>query len=111
MGKFWSLLFLAVPVLGSLCNLAGMLTSTGPLAHWLPKISSCEVVCAEKCGWGHYKMKGRLVVDSLKDHTAYIDSLISKHFQRSYSGEYEAERVQPPLATRSHLGKLAGGVL
>ena len=23
-----------------------------------------DIVCAELCGWGHYKMKGRLIVQS-----------------------------------------------
>ncbi len=37
MGKFWSLLFLCVPVLGTAMYLVGMLSSTGPLAMWFPE--------------------------------------------------------------------------
>ena len=27
-----------------------------------------DLVCAELCGWGHYKMKGRLTVESREDY-------------------------------------------
>ena len=37
-----------------------------------------DLVCAELCGWGHYKMKGRLTVDSDEDYEAYLDDLDSK---------------------------------
>jgi cytochrome c oxidase subunit 2 len=32
-----------------------------------------DLVCAELCGWGHYKMKGRLTVESRKDFQAWLD--------------------------------------
>ena len=31
-----------------------------------------EIVCAELCGWGHYKMKGRLTVESRKAFDAWL---------------------------------------
>jgi len=31
-----------------------------------------DLVCAELCGWGHYKMKGRLVVESRADFDAWL---------------------------------------
>lgn len=34
-----------------------------------------ELVCAELCGWGHYKMKGRVVADSEADFATYIREL------------------------------------
>jgi len=33
-----------------------------------------DLVCAELCGWGHYKMKGRLTVESRKDFDAWLES-------------------------------------
>lgn len=31
-----------------------------------------DIVCAELCGWGHYKMRGRLVVQSRADFDAWL---------------------------------------
>lgn len=31
-----------------------------------------DLVCAELCGWGHYKMKGRLTVESREDYEAWL---------------------------------------
>jgi len=30
-----------------------------------------DIVCAELCGWGHYKMKGRLTIESQEDFDAW----------------------------------------
>lgn len=32
-----------------------------------------DLVCAELCGWGHYKMKGRLTVQSQDDYKKWLD--------------------------------------
>ncbi len=32
-----------------------------------------DIVCAELCGWGHYKMRGRLVVQSRADFDTWLD--------------------------------------
>lgn len=34
-----------------------------------------DLVCAELCGWGHYKMKGRLTVESRDKFEAWLESL------------------------------------
>jgi cytochrome c oxidase subunit 2 len=34
-----------------------------------------DLVCAELCGWGHYKMKGRLTVESRKDYDAWLQKI------------------------------------
>jgi heme/copper-type cytochrome/quinol oxidase subunit 2 len=31
-----------------------------------------DIVCAELCGWGHYKMKGRLTVESREDYERWL---------------------------------------
>jgi cytochrome c oxidase subunit 2 len=42
-----------------------------------------DLVCAELCGWGHYKMKGRLTVESKQDYERWLAQL---------KKEQEAER-------------------
>ena len=32
-----------------------------------------DIVCAELCGWGHYKMKGRLTVESREDFDKWLE--------------------------------------
>jgi len=34
-----------------------------------------DLVCAELCGWGHYKMKGRLTVETREDFEAYLERM------------------------------------
>jgi cytochrome c oxidase subunit 2 len=34
-----------------------------------------DLVCAELCGWGHYKMKGRLTVESREEYEAWLEQL------------------------------------
>ncbi|HEX3872425.1 MAG TPA: cytochrome c oxidase subunit II [Pirellulales bacterium] len=34
-----------------------------------------DLVCAELCGWGHYKMKGRLTVESRSDFDAWLKKI------------------------------------
>lgn len=31
-----------------------------------------DIVCAELCGWGHYKMKGQITVESRSDYDAWL---------------------------------------
>jgi cytochrome c oxidase subunit 2 len=32
-----------------------------------------DIVCAELCGWGHYKMKGRITIESREDFNRWLD--------------------------------------
>ena len=34
-----------------------------------------DIVCAELCGWGHYKMKGRLIVESRDDFDTWYKKM------------------------------------
>ena len=36
------------------------------------EIGTYDIVCAELCGWGHYKMKGRLTVESKRDYEDWL---------------------------------------
>jgi cytochrome c oxidase subunit 2 len=38
-----------------------------------------DIVCAELCGWGHYKMKGRLTVESRDKYEQWLNELESEH--------------------------------
>jgi cytochrome c oxidase subunit 2 len=44
------------------------------------KSGEYELVCAELCGWGHYKMKGQLVAQPEADYQAYLRQLHSSQF-------------------------------
>ncbi|REJ68581.1 MAG: cytochrome c oxidase subunit II [Planctomycetota bacterium] len=39
------------------------------------KNGAYDLVCAELCGWGHYKMRGRLTVQSRADFDQWLDEL------------------------------------
>ncbi len=39
------------------------------------KVGAYDIVCAELCGWGHYKMKGRITVESRSDFEDWIEQL------------------------------------
>jgi cytochrome c oxidase subunit 2 len=36
------------------------------------KIGVYDIVCAELCGWGHYKMRGRLTVESREKFDGWL---------------------------------------
>ena len=50
-----------------------------------------DLVCAELCGWGHYKMKGRLTVESRED--------FDRWWRRKYE-EQETSQISVELAER-----------
>lgn len=41
---------------------------------------SYELTCAELCGWGHYKMKARVVAQTEVEFAAYLDRLKAEQF-------------------------------
>ena len=36
-----------------------------------------DLVCAELCGWGHYKMKGRLTVELRMDYDQWLENMFA----------------------------------
>lgn len=44
-----------------------------------------DIVCAELCGWGHYKMKGRLTVESRPDFDSWLRNLQKAQNQDVFS--------------------------
>ena len=51
------------------------------------KEGTYDIVCAELCGWGHYKMKGRLTVVSRDD----FDRWIQKKYQEQETSQFTAD--------------------
>ena len=48
------------------------------------KEGTYDIVCAELCGWGHYKMKGRMTVESRADFDRWIEQLTEAQNLASY---------------------------
>ena len=42
-----------------------------------------DIVCAELCGWGHYKMRGRLIVQSKDEYREWMASAIAEQNKTS----------------------------
>lgn len=49
---------------------------------WFEAIKSdkYELVCAELCGWGHYKMKGQVTAETVEEYDAYLKKLSQTQF-------------------------------
>ena len=41
------------------------------------------ILCAELCGWGHYKMRGRLIVESEDDFNEWYASAVQEQNRTS----------------------------
>lgn len=50
---------------------------------------SFDIVCAELCGWGHYKMKGRITITSRTRFLAWLDEIDRDQNVDHYSVESE----------------------
>ncbi len=57
------------------------------------QIGKDDLVCAELCGWGHYKMKGRLIVESQADYDKFLQSL----------QEYQSATQEPAAAQKKDI--------
>ena len=57
------------------------------------KSDKYELVCAELCGWGHYKMKGQVTAESIDDFDAYLKKLSETQFD---DGVRSGEEGTPP---------------
>jgi cytochrome c oxidase subunit 2 len=47
-----------------------------------------DIVCAELCGWGHYKMRGRLTVETREKFDAWLS--------QQATAQNQAEFTPPP---------------
>ena len=57
-----------------------------PIIFEVLKPDSYEWVCAELCGWGHYKMKARVKAEPKDDYEAYLKELEREQFDDGVSG-------------------------
>ncbi len=55
---------------------------TIPVWFQAEKVGEYDLICAELCGWGHYKMSGRVTVLSQEDYDAWV----AEQRARLYSG-------------------------
>lgn len=46
-----------------------------PILFEVSKAGEYDLVCAELCGWGHYKMGARIVAETNEDFLAYLEQL------------------------------------
>ncbi len=46
-----------------------------PIWFEIEKAGEYELVCAELCGWGHYKMKARIIAESEESYLKYLSAL------------------------------------
>ena len=44
-----------------------------------------DIVCAELCGWGHYKMRGQLTVESRRDFDEWLSREFTEQERTQYS--------------------------
>ena len=63
---------------------------------WFEAIKGGEysLLCAELCGWGHYKMKARIVAESELDLAAYWSELQASQFDDGFSTEDSSEEAE-----------------
>lgn len=66
-----------------------------PVWFQCDKVGKHELVCAELCGWGHYKMRGQLSAQLDEDYRKYLDDLSKLQFDDGYpiaeAGEKKAD--------------------
>jgi cytochrome c oxidase subunit 2 len=54
---------------------------------WFKAVENGEfdIVCAELCGWGHYKMKGRITIESRAKYEQYLAKLTAEQNLSSFT--------------------------
>jgi cytochrome c oxidase subunit 2 len=72
-----------------------------PIIFEVLKPGSYEWVCAELCGWGHYKMKARVTAEPKDEYEAYLKGLEREQFDDGVSGH---GAKKPPEATAGASG-------
>ena len=55
---------------------------------------SYEMLCAELCGWGHYKMKARVVAQPEEAFREYLEQLKQDQFYDGVSDSSEASMAE-----------------
>jgi cytochrome c oxidase subunit 2 len=60
---------------------------------WFRPLKSGEydIVCAELCGWGHYKMKGRMTIQPRSEFDRWLSQTWNEQLQDSFATSEEEE--------------------
>jgi cytochrome c oxidase subunit 2 len=73
-----------------------------PVWFQADKVGTYELVCAELCGWGHYKMRGQMVSETEENFREYLRKLAQSQFDDGVSASAEdrapeaAQTTTPP---------------
>jgi cytochrome c oxidase subunit 2 len=59
------------------------------------QVGHYDLVCAELCGWGHYKMKGRLTLESRGDFDEWINEKYREQEATQETQQVAAREVNP----------------
>ncbi len=49
------------------------------------QIGTYDIVCAELCGWGHYKMRGRMTIESREKFDAWLERQIEEQERSEFT--------------------------
>jgi cytochrome c oxidase subunit 2 len=59
------------------------------------EVGNYDLVCAELCGWGHYKMKGRLTLESRAEFDEWLDEKYREQEATQETQQVAAREVNP----------------
>lgn len=62
-----------------------------PVWFEIPEAGEYDIVCAELCGWGHYKMRAKLVAESDSSLEAYMERLKREQNEDGFRDEAASE--------------------
>lgn len=54
------------------------------------KLGTYDIVCAELCGWGHYKMRGRMTIESREGFDQWLEHTFAEQEQDQFEPVAEA---------------------
>ena len=71
-----------------------------PVWFQCDKVGEQELVCAELCGWGHYKMRGQLTAQREADFESYLEGTVAVAVRRrrSAAGSRRTESRRSQIA-------------
>lgn len=65
-----------------------------PMWFEIEKAGTYELVCAELCGWGHFKMKARIIAESEREVADYLTQLEADQNEDGVADEPEKSAVE-----------------
>lgn len=58
-----------------------------PVWFEIPEAGTYDLLCAELCGWGHYKMKARIIAEPESRVREYLETLQAEQNEDGFAGE------------------------